>query len=1285
MIVTLHRGGAALSTFRAERMLQTLQDRGIRCNSLSAQYVHILQWKIAPSPADLARMEALLNYGEAFVETKAALEIAVVPRLGTISPWSSKATEIAQVCGLANLQRVERGIGYFLALASRQDFLEDRSRATAVLLDPLTESMLPDWSAAPQIFAQPQPRPLRRIPVLRSGKEALQAINQELGLALSSGELDYLLATFQDLGRDPTDVELMMFAQANSEHCRHKVFNARFRLDGVEQEQTLFGMIKETHAAHPARTLSAYHDNAAVIAPAAPSQYFFAAPNGHYQQIQEELGILIKVETHNHPTAISPFPGAATGSGGEIRDEGATGRGGKAKMGLTGFSVSHLQIPGYLQAWERNSYGHPQRIRSALEIMLEGPIGAAAFNNEFGRPAVAGYLRVFETEFGGRHWGYHKPIMLAGGVGQIRPSLIHKCPLPVGAKILVMGGPAMLIGLGGGAASSMASGRGDQDLDFASVQRGNPEMQRRAQEVIERCIAMGDDSPILAIHDVGAGGLANAIPELLHDGGRGGHLDLRAVPNEDPAMSPMEIWCNEAQERYVLAVAPERLPEFLSLCARERCPVAVLGEATADEKLVLTDPLFHEEPVDLSLDTLLGCPPKVERDSHHPLLGAPVLDLTGVDLSWAAHAVLRHPTVASKEFLIHIGDRSVGGLIARDPMVGPWQVPVADCAVALGDYWSRHGEAMALGERAPVAVLDAPASGRLALAEALTNLFAADFPDLGWIKLSANWMAAIDVPGEDARLYDTVRSLAQDLCIPLELSIPVGKDSLSMHTLWQDQGKEKSVSSPVSLVITAVSPVTNVQSTWTPQLQEVDQAHLWLLDLGQGRLGASILAQVTGQLGSPCADLDDPALLRQSFRWLRSLRELQAVLAYHDRSDGGLWAAVCEMSFASRLGLCLHIPQDLDSWSFLFAEEPGFLLQIAPAHVDRALERAAAFGLADRLHCIAEVQKNWRIELWQGQRELLVEEGAALLRTWAEPSYRMQQLRDEPRGAAEAFDHVADHRPFLWSNWSEQSVPKSVPHIGRVQPRVAVLREEGVNGHIEMAAAFARVGFCAVDVHMSDLLAGRDDIRNYPVFVACGGFSYGDVLGAGAGWANSILYHDSLREQFRQFFADPQRLALGVCNGCQMLASLRELIPGSQHWPSFRRNRSEQFEARLVMVEVLPSPSPFFDGLAGLQAPIVIAHGEGRVEFAPAANPAKANPTLRYLDACGKEASHYPANPNGSPLGLTGFCSDSGRVSILMPHPERVVRRAQLSWAPDHWGTNSPWLDIFRNAFRAVS
>lgn len=1282
----LLRGSPALSAFRLQKIQAALQEQGVALTRFSAAFIHLVDLDGPLSDEGRALLERLLHYGEGPADTLAqGQQMVVLPRFGTISPWSSKATDIAQHCGLRSVRRIERGIVYTLLSPDGLPFAADLLGLCARRLhDPMTETVVLDLAQAEGLFRHPDPAPLQRIPLLEEGPAALEQANAGLGLALSPAELDYLAEYFRGLGRNPSDAELMMFAQANSEHCRHKVFNARFRIDGRDQDLSLFAMIRETHRHHPQGTLSAYRDNAAVME-GHQARPFFRNAQGVYGFGDEAMDILMKVETHNHPTAISPFPGAATGSGGEIRDEGATGRGAKPKAGLTGFSVSHLRIPGYLQPWELRDYGCPGRIAAALEILRDGPLGAAAFNNEFGRPAIAGYLRVFEGELGGVQRGFHKPIMLAGGIGQIRRPLVEKRPLPVGARILVIGGPAMLIGLGGGAASSVASGEGDEDLDFASVQRGNPEMERRAQEVIEQCIALGEDSPILSIHDVGAGGLSNAVPEILHDGGRGGRLQLRAVPSEDRGMSPMQIWSNEAQERYVLAVAPERLDQVLAFCARERCPCAVLGEATEEGDLIVEDGLFQDRPVEMGMAALLGCPPRMERDSRHQVTPGRELERGEMDLREAAYRVLRHPSVASKEFLITIGDRSVGGLVCRDPMVGPWQVPVADCAVTASDFVGYRGEAMAMGERSPVAVLDAPASGRLAVAEALTNLFAADVRAMGDIKLSANWMAAVDHPGEDAALYDTVRAVAMDLCRELDLSIPVGKDSLSMKTVWREGGEEKAVVSPLSLVISAFAPVADVRRTWTPQWSAQPDTELWLVDLGRGRLGASILAQVYGQMGATVPDLDDAGLLRALFSALGRLRAEGLVLAYHDRSDGGLWASLCEMSFASRLGAELQLPAQADALAFLFAEEPGVLVQIPVAARTRVEEIWAAAGLRAQALRIGSVVVDWHIRLYQGGRALLDEAGSDLLRAWAENSYQMQALRDHPDCAAEAFAGITAAQPPLFARLPARPVPAPMVAAG-ARPRVAILREQGVNGHVEMAAAFHQAGFEAVDVHMSDLMDGRHALTGFQALAACGGFSYGDVLGAGAGWAKSILFNSRLRDAFADFFADGTHLALGVCNGCQMFSELREIIPGAERWPRFLRNRSEQFEARLVMVEILDSPSVFFRGMAGTMAPIVVAHGEGRASFAhdAAATAAASLVSMRYVDAEGGPASRYPSNPNGSPEGIAGLCNDDGRISILMPHPERVIRSVQMSWFPKEWEETTPWRQLFANARRAL-
>ncbi len=1281
----LLRGSAALSAFRLQHLLKRLREAQLPVAHLHARFVHLLDLETALSSEESTVVTALLHYGAPFIADQqgAAQEICVLPRLGTISPWSSKATEIMLHCGLSKVRRVERGVSYTLLRDDDRLFkIMELEEIQKLLHDPMTESVLPYWDSAPVIFTQAEPARLQRIPLQKEGIAALETANRSMGLALSAGELDYLQDYFAGLGRDPSDAELMMFAQANSEHCRHKVFNAHYCLDGKDQPLSLFGMIRETHRQNPQGTLSAYKDNAAVMAGVLSSKPFAVGANGQYQTTEENTAILMKVETHNHPTAISPFPGAATGSGGEIRDEGATGRGGKPKAGLTGFSVSHLRIPGYVQSWETAFYGKPARIRSALDIMRDGPLGAAAFNNEFGRPAIAGYFRVFECDQDGLHRGYHKPIMLAGGLGQIRPQLVEKQPLPAGAKVLVIGGPAMLIGLGGGAASSVASGAGDEALDFASVQRGNPEMQRRAQEVIERCVALGENSPILSIHDVGAGGLSNAIPELLHDGGRGGRLQLRAIPNEELAMSPMQIWSNEAQERYVLAVAEADLSRFAEICQRERCPYAVLGEAVAEDGLWLEDALLQDPPVDMALSALLGCPPRMARDSRHQAVHAVDLDLSAALLRDAAYAVLRHPSVASKEFLITIGDRSVGGLIHRDQMVGPWQVPVADCGVTAADFWNPHGEAMAIGERSPVAVLNPAASARLAIAEALTNLWAADVRALDHIKLSANWMAAADHPGEDAALFDAVKVAALEVCPALDLAIPVGKDSLSMRTVWQEQGQEKMVVSPLSLIISAFAPVHDLHKTWTPQWVARENSELWLVDLGQGRLGASILAQILGQMGRDTADLEHPEQLRRLFAALSSLREEDLVLAYHDRADGGLWATLCEMSFASRCGAEIRLAADQDPWRFLFAEEPGVLIQTATVSHEKISQIFADAGLAAQAHCIGSVQvQDWQLRVMQADTPLLDEAGADLLQAWAENSYRMAALRDDPLCAEEAFAAGAALAAPLYARMS--FVPQAPMIRQGILPKVAILREQGVNGQTEMAAAFHRAGFTAVDVHMSDLVAGRHHLKDFQALAACGGFSYGDVLGAGAGWAKSILFHHRLHDQFADFFADTSRLALGVCNGCQMMAELREIIPGATGWPLFTRNRSEQFEARLAMVEVLDSPSLWFQGMAGTYAPIVIAHGEGQAQFDPAIELPHAPVTMRYVDAQGQVADRYPANPNGSPEGITGLCNADGRITIMMPHPERVVRSLQMSWVPAGWGEFTPWIQLFMNARKA--
>ncbi|HHB12582.1 MAG TPA: phosphoribosylformylglycinamidine synthase, partial [Chromatiales bacterium] len=1143
------------------------------------------------------------------------------------------------------------------------------------------------------LFQHHDPAPLRIIDLDDDPKAALERANREMGLALAPDEIDYLAESYAELGRNPTDVELMMFAQANSEHCRHKIFNANWVIDGRRQDRSLFDMIRNTHAHAPDGILSAYRDNAAVVE-GNPARRLLADARHHdYRSLEEPAHLLMKVETHNHPTAISPFPGAATGSGGEIRDEGATGVGGKPKAGLCGFSVSNLRIPGFEQPWETD-HGRPARIASALEIMLEGPIGAAAFNNEFGRPNLCGWFRTFEERVPGPEGpelrGYHKPIMAAGGMGNIRPMHVHKKDLPVGTPIVVLGGPAMLIGLGGGAASSMATGTSDADLDYASVQRGNPEMQRRAQEVIDRCIAQGEDNPILSIHDVGAGGLSNAVPEIIHDAGRGGRFELRTIPSDEPGMSPMEIWCNEAQERYVLAIRADRLEHFKALCDRERCPYAVIGETIEEPRLIVGDGYFENLPVDVPLDLILGKPPKMLRHARHLRFPRPAFDTTPIPFAEAAERVLRLPSVAAKTFLITIGDRTVTGLVARDQMVGPWQVPVADVAVTLVDYEGYAGEAMAMGERTPVALVDAAASGRMAVCEALTNIAAAPVGALQRVRLSANWMAAAGHPGEDARLFDTVRAVGEELCPALGVAIPVGKDSMSMKTVWEDEAGRHEITAPLSLIVSAFAPVGDVRKTLTPQLRtDRGPTRLLLIDLGRGRnrLGGSALAQVYKQVGHEAPDVEDTREFRAFFETIQHLLDARLLLAYHDRSDGGLFATVCEMAFAGHTGL------DVDGGSLgddpvaaWFSEELGAVIQVQDEKLEAVRAAFRRAGLDERVHVLGAPSNDDRITLRHGGEVLFSRPRVVLHRLWYETTYHLQALRDDPDCAREEFESAGDpddpgltpHVKFLASE------DIAGPYVASgVRPRVAILREQGVNGQIEMAAAFQRAGFEPVDVHMSDILNGGVDLSGFKGIAACGGFSYGDVLGAGGGWAKSILFNARARDVFEAFFHREDTFGLGVCNGCQMLAQLKDLIPGAACWPRFVRNRSEQFEARLSLVEVLPSHSILLRDMQGSVLPIAVAHGEGRALFTENTAQAVMDAglvALRYVDNTGKPTERYPYNPNGSPLGITGLTTTDGRFTIMMPHPERVFRSVQFSWYPDDWGEQGPWLRLFLNA-----
>jgi phosphoribosylformylglycinamidine synthase len=1290
-------GPPALSTFRIAKLLERLQALEPTVQGLEARFLHFADLAAPLSAPERAVLEQLLTYGPSLPATTAtsASRILIVPRAGTISPWSSKATDIAQVCGLRNVRRLERGIEYGLS-ATRPLPQATLSALSPALCDRMTEMALWQAADAARLFEQTQPQPLASVS-LGGGRAALIAADSRLGLALSAEEMDYLLESFARLKRDPTDVELMMFAQANSEHCRHKIFNARWVIDGEPRADTLFGMIRYTHERNPAGVLSAYKDNAAVIEGSAGVRFFPDPLSGIYRASHEPIDIVMKVETHNHPTAISPFPGASTGSGGEIRDEGATGRGAKPKAGLTGFSVSNLRIPGYVRPWERD-FGKPARVASALEIMLEGPIGAASFNNEFGRPAICGYFRTFEQPAAGdapeRARGYHKPIMIAGGLGNVRRSQVHKPEVPVGAKLVVLGGPAMLIGLGGGAASSVGSGASDAELDFASVQRGNPEIERRAQEVIDHCWALGPRNPIILIHDVGAGGLANAVPEAVAHSARGARIDLRSIPSAEDGMSPLELWCNEAQERYVLAIEAQALAQFSAIAARERCPFAVMGEIDASGQLRVHDPLFDNQPVDMPLEVLLGKPPRLTREVRSSAVTARRFDSAALDAREALYRVLRLPAVADKTFLITIGDRTVGGLISRDSLVGPWQVPVSDVAVTLADYHGHAGEAMAMGERTPVAVLDAPASGRLAVAEAITNILAADIASLTDIRLSANWMAACGEPGEDAALFATVQAVGKELCPALGIAIPVGKDSLSMKTAWREGETHKSVVAPVSLIVSAFAPVRDVRRTLTPALQLDERpTSLWLIDLSQGknRLGGSALAQVYGELGDEPADLDAPQPLVQLAAALREMRALGMLRAYHDRSDGGLLVTLLEMAFAGHCGLDIALPATRGApLAQLFAEEPGVVVQILAGDEPAFGEILARQQLSGAALYLGAPVSDLRVQVRVGAVNL-DESWADLKRAWSETSWRLRRLRDDPQCADEEFAaQTAEEDPGLSVALSfdpQQDI--AAPFIARdMRPAVAILREQGVNSQVETAAVFDRAGFTPHDVHMTDLLSGRRSLNEFKGLIACGGFSYGDVLGAGEGWAKSVLFHAAAREEFERFFSRGDTFALGICNGCQMFAALKSIIPGTAHWPRFVKNRSEQHEARFSLVEVLKSPSVLLAGMEGSVLPVAVSHGEGRAEFAsPAAAAACAASGLvgvRYIHHDRSVATTYPANPSGTPFGLAALCNEDGRVTITMPHPERSFRYAQNSWHPRDVGEYSGWTRLFRNARRFV-
>jgi phosphoribosylformylglycinamidine synthase len=1346
LVLTLP-GPQALSEFHRQRLLQQLQAVNPAVQQVDAWFVHYVWLHSAADEALRNKLTGLLQYGEP-AQSTATAQFVVVPRPGTVSPWASKATDIAHNCGAAAVRRMERGCAYQLemkrGLLGGAAKLSDAQVQTvaALLHDRMTEAVMPaDFNPAVLFETQPG-KPMATVDVLGQGAAALAAANRSMGLALSEDEIAYLAQAFgTELKRNPTDVELMMFAQANSEHCRHKIFNADWTVDGQTQPLSLFGMIRNTHAKSPQGTVVAYSDNAAVMQGAEVERFYPAAPSTaradiqfgtEYQPRRELTHTLMKVETHNHPTAISPFPGASTGAGGEIRDEGATGRGGKPKVGLTGFSVSHLHLPGLKESWENDAdvtqapqaaqpYGRPGRIASPLQIMIDGPLGGAAFNNEFGRPNINGYFRVYEQHVGGTRYGYHKPIMIAGGIGNLPVDNVAKQALPVGSLIIQLGGPGFRIGMGGGAASSMGVGANTAELDFDSVQRGNPEMERRAQEVIDRCWSMGAANPILSIHDVGAGGLSNATPEIVNDAKRGAALQLTRVPVEETGLSPVEIWCNESQERYVLAIAPQSLELFDFLCKRERALYAVLGEVTEVRDLVVAHTPHH--PVNMPLQVLLGKPPKMHRNVQRALPSLPAVDCAReFDLLHVAKAVLRHPSVANKSFLITIGDRFVGGLTHREQMVGPWQVPVADCAISLMDFAGHTGEAMAMGERTPLAVFNPKAAARMAVGEAITNIAAAPIERIEHIKLSANWMAACGEPGQDAGLFDAVHAVGMELCPALGIGIPVGKDSLSMKTAWQEGTQDKKVIAPISLIVSAFAPVPDVRKSLTPQIKlEPSPASgrgqgegaaldtcLLLIDLanGQQRLGGSIFAQVTQQIGNDAPDVDNAEQLRAFFAAIQALNNEGAILAYHDKSDGGLWATVCEMVFAGRCGVYLNIDMlTIDAHSkdwgdfkirpeqvkvqrdeltlkALFNEELGAVIQIRKNDLSAVMEVLRGAGLGSITHMIGKPMAGDKIEVYRDAKRILSAQRAELQQEWSKVSHNIQQLRDNPAGAQSEFELIADsaHRG-LYANLSfdtQQNVAAPFINSG-IKPKVAVLREQGCNSQTEMAYVFHKAGFTAIDVHMSDLLTGRVKLADFQALVAVGGFSYGDVLGAGEGWAKTILFNPQLARQFAQFFQRADSLSLGVCNGCQMMANLKSIIPGADAWPKFTQN-AVQYEARTVMVGIEATPSLFFDGMAGSQLPIVVCHGEGMANYSQTGAIAQTLAPMRYVDGEGKATMHYPLNPNGSPQGIAAVTSLDGRVTLMMPHPERVFRTVQHSWSPYAWEGDSPWMRLWQNA-----
>lgn len=1272
-MIHTHQGISALGAFKTKALQVKISQAQPGLNLLSAEFIHFSDLNDALTEVEKKHLDQLLSYTQALSANTAKSSIIVIPRLGTISPWSSKATDIVHLCDINKIRRIERATIYHF-----DDEITNKSAVLSCVMDKMTESELGNIEDTHTLFDNFEAQPFSSVDILNDGKSALEKTNTELGLALSAGEIDYLVESFTRLERNPTDIELMMFAQANSEHCRHKIFNADWTVDNIEQAKSLFAMIRNTYHKHPEGLLSVYSDNSAVMA-GYDGERFYADEQGKYVSFNEHRAILMKVETHNHPTAIAPHPGAATGSGGEIRDEGATGQGSKPKVGLCGFSVSNLKINNAGQPWEVE-HGKPSQIVSALDIMLEGPIGAAAFNNEFGRPNTLGYFRTYEqTTPDGDVRGYHKPIMLAGGLGHIQEQHIIKGEIPVGSKIIVLGGPAMLIGLGGGAASSIKSGEQSEDLDFASVQRANPEMERRAQEVIDRCANLGSDNPIISIHDIGAGGLSNGLPELVNDSGRGGRFELRNIPNDDNQMSPLEIWCNESQERYVLAIAPESLDLFENICTRERAPFAVLGESTKEQELVLSDELFSDTPIDMPMSVLLGNPPKVSIDAITQNIDLNPLDTSNIKLDDAIDRILQLPTVASKNFLITIGDRSVTGMVARDQFVGPWQVPVADCAISVSDYVGYKGEIMSLGERTPLALCDANSAARMTIGESLTNMLGGYVEDIHDISLSANWMSASGHKGEDAKLFEAVKAVGMDLCPELGLTVPVGKDSMSMKSSWQDEsGTDKSVTSPLSLIITAFSKTPDVRCQITPLLDTDSESELLLIDLGfaQNRMGGSCLAQVYNQVGNVAPNLDDSSVFKSFFTVTNQLNKDGLISAYHDRSDGGVITTLLEMAFASHCGLNITTDASIEH---LFNEELGCVIQVKAENKQAVNDALVSAGLGQCTHSIATINTTDTIEIITNGKSIYSQSRSELHSLWSSTSYEISKLRDNPECAQQEFDAVSQLTSGIKTDLSfdlNQSVV--TPYIKtNVKPKIAILREQGVNGQVEMGAAFTKAEFDAIDVHMSDILSGRVSLEEFKGLVACGGFSYGDVLGAGRGWASSILYNARAKDEFETFFNREDSFALGVCNGCQMISNLTEIIPGSKNWPSFSRNVSEQFEARFSSVKIGESNSIFLDGMAGSTMPIAIAHGEGKASFN---GNSASNIAMQYVDHSGNITQNYPHNPNGSDLATAGVTNDSGRVTIMMPHPERVFRAVQHSHHPKDWDERSPWIRIFENA-----